>query len=104
MSHHLMMGSVELTPLAHACALGFEKIVNLLIDKGADINYKCSDRVPPIGFAVIHGHTNVIKQILKCNELDRSVHGLGEPVIIAVKTGRFDYAKILIDALGGTVR
>ena len=36
------MGSVEETPLAAACARGFKRIAEFLIQCGADINYKCS--------------------------------------------------------------
>ena len=35
-------GEVEETPLACACALGFLEIVKMLIDAGANANYKCS--------------------------------------------------------------
>ena len=97
------MGSVEETPLAHACARGFEKLINLLIDHGANVNFKCSDTVPPIGFAIICGHMNVVRMLLKCNSLDVSVYGLTGPIIIAVKVENFGCTKLLIDKLGGTV-
>ena len=35
-------GQVEETPLACACALGFLEIVQMLLDAGADVKYKCS--------------------------------------------------------------
>ena len=35
-------GQVEETPLACACALGFLEVVKMLVDAGADTNYKCS--------------------------------------------------------------
>ena len=35
-------GTVEETPLAHACSRGFLGIVELLIDSGSDVNYLCS--------------------------------------------------------------
>lgn len=36
------MGSVEETPLAAACARGFKRIAEFLIECGANVNYKCS--------------------------------------------------------------
>ncbi len=36
------LGEVEETPLAHACARGFLKIVQVLIKKGANANFLCS--------------------------------------------------------------
>lgn len=41
-TNELIMGHVEETPLAHACARGFLQIVQLLIAANADINFKCA--------------------------------------------------------------
>ena len=50
-------GTVEETPLAHACARGFLKIVELLIQKGADMNYLCSVRSHSIHIDYLLGNT-----------------------------------------------
>ena len=41
-SSELTTGSVEETPLAAACARGFKRIAEFLIQCGANVNYKCS--------------------------------------------------------------
>ncbi len=40
--HNPGRDTVEETPLAHACARGFLGIVELLVSKGAKLNYRCS--------------------------------------------------------------
>ena len=35
-------GTVEETPLAHACSRGFLEIARLLVHMGANVNYLCS--------------------------------------------------------------
>ena len=37
-----MVGSVEETPLASACARGYRDIAELLICSGANVNFMCS--------------------------------------------------------------
>ena len=97
------MGSVEETPLAHACARGLEKIVTLLIDRGANVNFMCSDTVPPIGFAIIGHQLNIVRMLLKCNSLDSSIYSLSSSIIIAVKTENHECTRLLVDRLGGLV-
>ena len=42
MTNPIMGGTVEETPLSHACARGFLDIAELLIQNQADVNYLCS--------------------------------------------------------------
>ena len=44
MTNPVMGGSVQETPLAHACARGFQDIAELLIQNKANVNFLCSVR------------------------------------------------------------
>jgi len=96
-----VVGSVEETPLASACARGYRDIAELLIYSGANINYLCSGRVPPVGFAIICRQEHMLKFLLKVEGYDKSIYGLRVPIDIAVRAGNYAAAKILLDARGG---
>ncbi|XP_008191884.3 uncharacterized protein LOC100142051 [Tribolium castaneum] len=48
------------TPLYLACQLGLYKIVELLIESGANVNYST-----PLHIACLHAHDNIVKLLLK---------------------------------------
>ena len=55
----------KLTPLMKACAKGDLKIVNDLLEKGADVNYPHAQfRVTPLMFAAYFGHADVVKLLI----------------------------------------
>ncbi len=90
---------VEETPLAHACACGFLKIVQVLIEKGANVNFLCSvchyivfmqkmmimvllfcqGTVPPLGYAIVRSQMHIVEFLLSCPKVDTTIFGVSGP-------------------------
>lgn len=92
---------VQMTPLADASAQGRLEIVQALVENKAEVNalsevslisfqmsyyvsfhiflpftFHLQNAFPPIAFAVLGGHTNVVEYLLKQNDLDASLIGV----------------------------
>ena len=55
----------EVTPLHLACYLGYHDIVELLVARGANVNFYSFKFSTPLHLAVANGHLNTIKLLLK---------------------------------------
>lgn len=90
-------GKFHDTPLYWAALLGREKIMDLLISHGADIEI-CSWKSSPLLAAVYGRHINAVKILLsKGANPDRTVHYSGAPLHLAAKMGYKDMALLLIN-------
>jgi ankyrin repeat protein len=76
LTNPVMFGSVEETPLSHACARGFLDITDYLIQNNADVNYLCGGTVSPLGHAIILNRMHIVKFLLKNKSLDTSPYGV----------------------------
>jgi len=77
-----IVGSVEETPLASACARGYRDLAELLICSGANINFMCSGQVPPVGFAIICRQQHIIRFLLEVKGYDKSIYGVSINICI----------------------
>lgn len=79
--------------------LGHEKIIDILIKAGADINSKGESNWRPIHFSAQNGTENAAKTLI-ANNADLNLTNLdGEtPLCVAVEFNQLNVAKILIQA------
>ncbi|KAH8727644.1 ankyrin repeat-containing domain protein [Phaeosphaeriaceae sp. PMI808] len=93
-----------LCALTAASSLGFIEIVNLLIEKGANVD--CRSAVPkgftPVMAAAVAGHANVVQVLIEYGA-DLSIEdGDGNTVLEAALTeGHSDTVGVLLESLGG---
>ena len=100
-SHELQKGTLPI-----ACFRGLEKIVELLLDAGADVNGTSKDYGDygsPLQSASIIGHVRIVRLLLKyganVNLRNRAPRFRdSSPLLCAQDTGRLDIMKILIQA------
>ena len=63
------------TPLHLACALGLEKVVHLLITKGAEVSMKDLYNNAPIHRAAAQGHVHIVEALITEYECDPMIRG-----------------------------
>jgi ankyrin repeat protein len=87
------------TPLYYAAKLGLDKITELLLDQGADVNTQCGMFRNALAAAVYERHTAVAKLLINdganVNNTDES---WGTPLYQASQNGDEAIVKLLIDA------
>jgi len=59
------MANQRPSPLQAAAEHGHLKIVQLLIRRGASLDYQCCDSPTPLGYAAREGHVNVVNALLE---------------------------------------
>jgi ankyrin repeat protein len=94
-------GIVELTPLAHAAGKGFNNIVQLLMDNGANVNYLCSDTLPAIAFSIIGDHIETFHLLFDSPNVVKTLSVLAPTIITSVRTEKYYYTEKLLDYFGG---
>lgn len=96
---------VRQTPLYFACQFGFDRIVNLLIDNGADPNAR-DDGMAQSCFqiAVSNAHTRIVKILLERGKVDLNNYGRYDikPLDKACELGSKELVELLLEH-GATV-
>ena len=54
----------QITPLHFSCSIGNKNIMDLLLNLGADINYKDKNGYTPLHYAVLSEHETIIKKLI----------------------------------------
>jgi Ankyrin repeats (3 copies)/Ankyrin repeat len=88
------------TPLSYAAEKGHEAVVELLVEKGAELEAKDKDYGrTPLSWAAEKGHEAVVKLLLdKGAELEAKDYNYGQtPLIWAVEKGREAVVKLLLE-------
>ena len=85
-------------PSLSDCPKGYEKIVRLLLDHGADVNLPDRDDGNALGAASWAGHSHIVKLLLE-RGADVNAQGIfhGNVTIAAVRGGSEDILKTLLD-------
>lgn len=52
------------TPLSHAAENGHEAVINLLLEKGAEVDLKDNSGRTPLSWAAENGHKTLVKLLL----------------------------------------
>ncbi|KAJ6120549.1 hypothetical protein N7523_004829 [Penicillium sp. IBT 18751x] len=95
------------TPQTTACSEGHENAVNLLLQHGADVNFKwLFHSLSPLHTAAYFGHELIVRTLIQhgadIEGYTRSLIGEGRPLHFAVIGREFDVFRALLD-LGATV-
>ncbi|XP_071159000.1 uncharacterized protein [Mytilus edulis] len=86
------------SPLMKACAQGHTKIVDMLLERGADYNKYDGCGETPLMKACKNGRTDILKMLLDRGADYNNYDGYGEtPVMKASEYGHTDTLKILLD-------
>ena len=86
------------TSLGIACQKGFDELVELLLDNGADMNL--TSDIPnykqPIVFAYVRGRISTVKLLLD-RGVDVNLTGNVIPLIVACQQGKIDIVRLLLE-------
>jgi len=84
--------------IIEASKTGHEEIVNVLIEKGVDVNTKDEYGFTPLSYAALKGHEDVVDRLIE-NGADVNIKNDwgGTALVQAVFFGHIDIAKVLID-------
>ncbi|KAJ5975094.1 hypothetical protein N7481_008801 [Penicillium waksmanii] len=87
-------------PISHAAAQGHTRIVEYLLDLGADINYRDRDGLTPLALAAREGHLNLTRKFISLGAKQLS-HDKEEryPLVQAALNGHHNVEDYLFDQL-----
>ncbi|KAL9083045.1 MAG: hypothetical protein Q9159_006024 [Coniocarpon cinnabarinum] len=87
----------ERTPLVYASEQGYEDIVKLLLEAGADVNFQTSFKDSPLSIAARHGHLEVVRLLLDhgANVSSENV-GAETPLLEACNNGHDAIGELLV--------
>lgn len=87
------------SPLHYAAAYGRIRVVELLLEKGANVNITNEGGETPLHYATKHGHTKVMEILLENGaDVTQKGTGCGTPLQWAARNGQVNAARILLDA------
>jgi len=76
---------------------GYDKIIEVLVVQGADINTTSIEGVTPLMYAVINNHPHTVETILSHNpDINKMTYRYETPLMISVKNQNADMAELLI--------
>ena len=89
---------MKITPVHLACINPNEKILQKIIDNGAELNFQDKLGRRPISYAAVCKGPGPLKLLIEnnCNINDRDINGY-TPLILACKRGRYENVKILLE-------
>ena len=89
---------MHITPVHLACINPNEKILQKIIDNGAELNFQDKLGRKPISYAALCKSSGPLKLLIEnnCNINDRDNAGY-TPLILACKRGRYENVKILLE-------
>ncbi|OQN99997.1 hypothetical protein B0A48_14202 [Cryoendolithus antarcticus] len=89
---------LDLTALHHAVLSGFEDVVSLLLQRGADVNSPSLNVGTPLILAVLKQRSNVVKLLLSTRgiNVDAVVGNLGSAMHCAAWCGDMDIVEMLV--------
>ena len=87
------------TPLIEAAKSGKDRVVKILLKKGADIEKKSDlGKLTPLGWAAFLGNTNVVNTLLAGGaEVDKADSMGSTPLFKAAQNGHQDVVKVLLE-------
>lgn len=96
----------DLTALHHAVLSGFEDIVDILLQRGADVNSPSVDFGTPLILAVLKERSNIVQLLLKVRgiNLNAVTVRLGTALHCAAGTGNLAIVKMLLEPGAGRER
>ena len=84
--------------LYFAARCGHKSIVEMLIDKGANINHAKNNGVTPLFIAAENGHKDIVEIFInKGTDINRAQYQGATPLLIAAENGHNDIVKMLIE-------
>ena len=87
------------TPLAKACERGYDSIVRILLDMGADPWWRDLRSLLPIKVACVHGHMSIVEMLLNHDDdlLEIANEDGKTPLLTAIEYRQFFIAHFLLD-------
>ena len=87
------------TPLAKACERGYDHIVRILLDAGADPWWRDLRSLLPIKVACVHGHMSIVEMLLNHDDdlLEIANEDGKTPLLTAIEYRQFFIAHFLLD-------
>ena len=93
------VGGLECTALNLACLFGHDRLAELLLENGADINLADSRGYTALHHAVVKGHLNVVQLLLKReSRLETRSHRRVSALSLAICNNHLDIARALVHA------
>jgi hypothetical protein len=89
----------RITPLLAAAARGKSSVVQILLDRGADLNERSFDGDTPLSLAVLSGNASTVALLAsRAADVDQRVRGAWTPLMLAVKAGHTEIVRSLLKA------
>ena len=98
-------GEFQLTPMHRAAWNGNKNVMQLLLDRGAELNAVDQDGWTPLHGATLHGHKDVVQLLLERGADPNIATRPGRHTALSIALGlRYKDTAIIIRAYGGLDR
>lgn len=92
------LSPVAWPPLTSACGNGNEAIVKMLIQKGAEINYRSEDEITALSIASQNGHSEIVQMLIKKGAQITNRPGDQRAFLVAIRRHYSPIVQLLIDS------